>query len=62
AEMKSPEQFYKRFQELMDRYVETVNPDPQTFDVNMFKNDYEFLRKFRELFKSLTWKEVVDES
>lgn len=61
TEMKTPEEFRKRFQELMDRYVETIQTDPSTFNVNLFKDDYEFLRKFREMFTRMTWKEVEHE-
>ena len=61
AGMKNPDGFRQRFQELMDRYVETIQTDPSTFNVNLFKDDYEFLRKFRELFSRITWKEVTRE-
>ncbi len=61
AEIKTPEELSSRFQVLMDRFVETVQTDPSSFDVNLFKNDYEFLRKCRELFKQLTWKGVDHE-
>jgi hypothetical protein len=63
AEMDTPMEFSERFQELMDRFVETVDQSPDSaFDQIQFKQDYEFLRKFRELFKQITWKEVNDES
>jgi hypothetical protein len=63
AEMRTPQEFSDRFQQLMDQFVETVDQSPDSaFDQIQFKSDYEFLRKFRELFKRLEWKEVPNES
>jgi hypothetical protein len=58
TDMKTPDEFRIRFQDLMDRYVETIQTDSTLFDLNLFKDDYDFLRKFRELFNKMSWKEV----
>ncbi len=61
SELRTPEEFSRRFQHLMDRFVENVDQSPDSsFDQIQFKQDYEFLRKFRELFRQLTWKEVKE--
>ncbi len=56
-EMRDPKEFSIRFQDLMDRFVETIEITESGFEINLFKADYELLRAFREAFKKMARKE-----
>lgn len=56
-ELKDPLEFSVLFQDLMDRYVETINIAESGFELNYFKDDYQLLRQFRLAFKRMERKE-----